>query len=54
LIGLVRRVLTQTRGRGSRIVKGETHHPDKVLSLFQPHTEVIRKGKAAPRSSARS
>jgi len=41
---LVRRVLTQTR---ARIVKGETHHPDKVLSLFEPHTEVIRKGKAA-------
>jgi IS5 family transposase len=44
LTGLVRRVLTQTR---ARIVKGETHHPDKVLSLFEPHTEVIRKGKAA-------
>jgi IS5 family transposase len=42
--GLVRRVLEQTR---ARIVKGETHHPDKVLSLFEPHTEVIRKGKAA-------
>jgi IS5 family transposase len=44
MAGLVRRVLTQTR---ARIVKGETHHPDKVLSVFEPHTEVIRKGKAA-------
>jgi len=43
MTALVRRVLTQTR---ARIVKGETHHPDKVLSLFEPHTEVIRKGKA--------
>src|SRR5262249_48286781 len=23
------------------------HHPDKVLRLFEPQTEVIRKGKAA-------
>jgi transposase, IS5 family len=44
IAGLVRRVLTQTR---ARIVRGETHHPEKVLSLFEPHTEVIRKGKAA-------
>ena len=44
MVGLVRRVLTQTR---ARIVKGETHHPDKVLSVFEPQTEVIRKGKAA-------
>jgi transposase, IS5 family len=44
MAGLVRRVLTQTR---VRIVTGETHHPDKVLSVFEPQTEVIRKGKAA-------
>jgi IS5 family transposase len=42
--GLVRRVLAQTR---ARILKGDTHYPDKVLSLFEPHTEAIRKGKAA-------
>ena len=42
--GLVRRVLEQTR---ARVVNGDTHHPDKVLSIFEPHTEVIRKGKAA-------
>jgi IS5 family transposase len=41
--GLVRRVLAQTR---ARILRGNTHHPDKVLSLFEPHTEAIRKGKA--------
>jgi transposase, IS5 family len=40
---LVRRVLAQTR---ARIVRGDTHYPDKVLSLFEPHTEAIRKGKA--------
>ena len=27
--------------------KGNTHYRDKVLSLFEPHTEAIRKGKAA-------
>jgi IS5 family transposase len=41
---LVRRVLAQTR---ARVLKNDTHHPDKVLSIFEPHTEVIRKGKAA-------
>jgi len=42
--GLVRRVLAQTR---ARVLKGDTHYPDKLLSLFEPHTEAIRKGKAA-------
>jgi len=42
--GVVRRVLAQTR---ARVLKGDTHYPDKVLSLFEPHTEAIRKGKAA-------
>src|SRR5262245_23393021 len=41
---LVRRVLAPTR---ARVVHGDTHHPDKVLRLFEPQTEVIRKGKAA-------
>jgi len=44
MAGLVRRVLDQTR---ARVIEGDTHHADKVLSLFEPHTEVIRKGKAA-------
>jgi len=41
--GRVRRVLAQTR---ARILSGNTHYPDKLLSLFEPHTEAIRKGKA--------
>jgi len=43
-VALVRRVLAQTR---ARVLKGNPHYPDKVLSLFEPHTEAIRKGKAA-------
>lgn len=43
-IELVRRVLAQTR---ARILRGDTHYPDKVVSLFEPHTEIIRKGKLA-------
>jgi IS5 family transposase len=42
-VGLVRRVLAQTR---ARVLQGDTHYPDKVLSLFEPETEAIRKGKA--------
>jgi IS5 family transposase len=41
---VVQRVLAQTR---ARILGGDTHVPDKVLSLFEPHTETIRKGKIA-------
>ena len=43
-VALVRRVLAQTRGR---VLHGDTHYPDKLLSIFEPQTEVIRKGKAA-------
>jgi IS5 family transposase len=43
-LGLVGRVLAQTR---ARVIKGDTHYPDKVLSIFEPQTEAIRKGKAA-------
>ncbi len=39
---LVQRVLAQTR---ARVLGGDTHVPDKVLSLFEPHTATIRKGK---------
>jgi len=39
---LARRVLAQTR---QRIVGGDTHVPNKVLSVFEPHTEAIRKGE---------
>jgi transposase, IS5 family len=41
---LVTRVIAQTR---ARLVGGDTHVPDKVLSLFEPHTTTIRKGKIA-------
>jgi IS5 family transposase len=39
----VRRVLRQTK---ARILDGVTQWPQKVVSLFEPHTEIIRKGKA--------
>jgi IS5 family transposase len=40
----VSQVIKQTRARDFR---GETRSEGKVLSLFEPATEVIRKGKAA-------
>ena len=39
----VRRVVRQTQ---ARVFAGLTQFPDKLVSLFEPHTEVIRKGKA--------
>ena len=42
LSGFTQRVLEQTR---ARVLKGDTHYPGKVLSVFEPHTEAIRKGK---------
>jgi IS5 family transposase len=39
---LVQRVVAQTR---ARLMGGDTHVPDKVLSIFEPHTTTIRKGK---------
>src|SRR5207245_8053080 len=39
---LVQRVVDQTR---ARILRGDTHVADKVLSLFERHTVTIRKGK---------
>jgi IS5 family transposase len=44
IVPLVRRVIAQTQ---ARIFQHDTHYPDKVLSLFEPHSEAIRKGKAA-------
>jgi IS5 family transposase len=41
---LVGRILQQTR---ARLLGGDTHVRDKVLSVFEPHTEAIRKGKIA-------
>ncbi len=43
MIPRVQQVLRQTR---ERIERGNTHAPGKIVSLFEPHTEIIRKGKA--------
>ena len=39
----VKQVMKQTR---ARIYRGDTHFEGKLLSVFEPSTEVIRKGKA--------
>jgi IS5 family transposase len=41
--GRVRQVVKQAR---ARIFQGMTRFPGKIVSLFEPHTEIIRKGKA--------
>ena len=43
MVPLVRQVMRQTR---ARILRGDTRADGKILSLFEPATEVIRKGKA--------
>jgi transposase, IS5 family len=43
MVPLVRQVMRQTR---ARIFQGNTRFEGKLLSLFEPSTEVIRKGKA--------
>lgn len=43
-IELVKRVVAQTR---ARVLRGDIHFPGKVVSLFEAHTEIIRKGKLA-------
>ena len=40
---LVRKVIKQTR---ARILRGDTRSDGKLVSLFEPATEIIRKGKA--------
>jgi IS5 family transposase len=44
MVALVERVVRQTR---ARVLHGDTHYPDKIVSVFEPHTEIIRKGKLA-------
>ena len=44
MIPLVQQVMRQTH---ERIDNGNTRAPGKIVSLFEPHTEVIRKGKAS-------
>jgi IS5 family transposase len=43
-IDLLRQVVAPTR---ARVLRGNTRFPGKVVSLFEPHTEIIRKGKLA-------
>jgi IS5 family transposase len=43
MVPLVKQVMKQTR---ARIFRGNTHAEGKILSLFEPSTEIIRKGKA--------
>ena len=44
MIPRVQQVMRQTR---ERLLKGNARSTGKIVSLFEPHTEVIRKGKAA-------
>jgi len=44
MAGRVRQVVRQTK---VRIFDGVTQLPGKIVSLFEPHTEIIRKGKAS-------
>ena len=39
---LVERVIAQTQ---ARVFQAQSHYPEKLLSLFEPHSVVIRKGK---------
>jgi len=43
MAGRVRQVVRQTK---ARVFQGITKYPHKIVSLFEPHTEIIRKGKA--------
>jgi IS5 family transposase len=44
MAGRVRQVVKQTK---IRVFDGVTQLPGKIVSLFEPHTEIIRKGKAS-------
>jgi IS5 family transposase len=43
VMNLTRTVVEQTR---ARIIKEDTHYEGKVTSIFEPQTEIIRRGKA--------
>ena len=43
MVPRVKQVMKQTR---ARLYRGDTHFEGKLLSVFEPSTEVIRKGKA--------
>ncbi len=44
MAGRVRQVVKQAK---ARVFDGITQLPGKIVSLFEPHTEIIRKGKAS-------
>jgi hypothetical protein len=44
MTGRVQQVMKQTK---LRIFAGVTKSQEKIVSLFEPHTEIIRKGKAS-------
>jgi transposase, IS5 family len=44
MVPLVQQIMRQTK---ARVVAGDTHAEGKIVSLFEPTTEVIRKGKAS-------
>jgi IS5 family transposase len=44
MIPRVQQVMKQAR---ARVLDGNTRADNKILSMFEPHTEVIRKGKAS-------
>ena len=51
MVPRVKQVMKQTR---ARIFRGNTRVEGKIFSLFEPSTEIIRKGKAAsPTNSAK-
>jgi IS5 family transposase len=41
-LSLMNRVIAQTE---ARVLRGETRSEGKIVSIFEPHTQVIRKGK---------
>ncbi len=44
MVDRTKQVIRQTK---ARVFEGNTKAPDKLVSVFEPHTEVIRKGKAS-------
>jgi IS5 family transposase len=44
MTGLIRTVMKQTK---ARVFSNDTHFTEKIVSIFEPQTEVIRKGKAS-------
>jgi len=52
MVPRVRQVMRQTN---ARVFAGDTHAENKIVSLFEPSTEVIRKARpASPPNSAKS